>query len=222
MYSLSYAEIFSYLKVAFFETLLMWVVSTVLSILLGSAIGLIIFATRDGLFWKNKPINFIASLFINVIRSIPFIILLVLLLPFTKLVVGTTIGPIAASVSISIAATSFFARLVESSLSDVDKGIIEASKAIGASNFTIIREVLFPEALPGILRGITILAISILGFTAMAGMVGGGGIGDLAIRYGYYRYETDVMIITSVLLIVWVQIIQNIGDYFAKKVEGHK
>ncbi len=219
MNNLSYTELFEYLRIALLETLFMWGISMVISILLGTAIGLIIFATREGLFWENRVLNFIASFLTNIIRSIPFIILLVLLLPLTKLLIGTTIGPLAASISISISSTCFFARLVESSLSDVDKGVIESAKAIGASNFTIIKEVLFPEAFSGILRGITILAIAILGSTAMAGMVGGGGIGDLAIRYGYYRYQTNVMVVTSVLLIVLVQIVQTVGDYFAKKTE---
>jgi D-methionine transport system permease protein len=217
--SLSYTELFDYLRVAFLETMLMWGTSIVISILLGIAIGLIIFATREGLFWENRVVNFTVSFLINIIRSIPFIILLVLLLPLTKVLIGTTIGPLAASVSISISSICFFARIVESSLSDVDKGVIEAGKAIGASNFTIIKEILFPEAFAGILRGITILAITILGATAMAGMVGGGGIGDLAIRYGYYRYQTNVMVVTSILLIILVQIVQTVGDYFAKKAE---
>jgi len=220
MYSMSWSELFARLNNAFFETLLMWVTASILSIIVGTLVGLIIFATRDGLFWKNKILYYSLSAFINTIRSVPFMILLIFILPFTKILIGTTIGPFAASVSISITAVAFFARLVEISLSDVDKGIIEASKALGASNFIIFKEVLFPEAIPSLIRGITVLSISVLGLTAMAGMFGGGGLGDLAIRYGYYRYEIKVMVATSVILILWVQLFQGFGDYLAKKSEN--
>jgi D-methionine transport system permease protein len=219
MYNISWSELFARLNTAFFETLLMWFTAGILSIIVGTLIGLVIFTTRDGLIWKSNTLYYSFSTFINAVRSIPFIILLIFILPFTKFLIGTTIGPFAASVSISITAVAFFARLVEMSFSDVDKGIIEASKALGASNFTIVKEVLFPEAIPSLIRGVTVLSISILGLTAMAGMFGGGGIGDLAVRYGYYRYETKVMLVTSVVLIVWVQLIQAIGDYLAKKSE---
>lgn len=219
MYNISWSELFTRLNDAFFQTLLMWIVASILSIVVGTILGLLIFATRDGLIWKNKILYYFLSTFINTIRSIPFIILLIFILPFTKFLIGTTVGPFAASVSISITAVAFFARLVEMSFSDVDKGIIEATKAIGASNFTIVKEVLFPEAIPSLIRGITVLSVSILGLTAMAGMFGGGGIGDLAVRYGYYRYETKVMLATSVVLIIWVQLTQGIGDYLARKSE---
>jgi D-methionine transport system permease protein len=219
MSSLSFSELFGYLKTAFFETFLMCSVSLVISVILGLFTGLVIFTTRDGTFWQNRILNVVGGALINIIRSIPFIILLVLLIPVTKLVVGTIIGPMSASISLSVASFAFFARMVESSLSEVDKGVIEASKAFGASNWAIIRSVLLPEALPGIYRGITILAIALIGNSANAGMVGGGGIGDLAIRFGYYRYQTDVMIVTVVLLIVLVQIIQMTGDWIARKAE---
>jgi D-methionine transport system permease protein len=219
MKSLSLSELLSYLKTAFYETFLMCGVSLVISVGFGIIIGLAIYTTRDGIFWQNKTLNFLGGLLINIIRSIPFIILLVLLLPVTKFILGTTIGPLPASISLSVASLAYFARLVESSLSEVDKGVIEASKAFGASNLTIIRGVLLPEALPGIYRGITILAIGLIGNSASAGMVGGGGIGDLAIRFGFYRYQTDIMIITVVLLVVLVQIIQMFGDWIAKRTE---
>lgn len=163
--------------------------------------------------------NFISGFIVNVIRSTPFVILLVLLLPFTRLVVGTSIGPVAASVPLGIVAIAFYARLVESALHEVDKGVIEAATAMGASHFQIVKDVLLPESLGGLLRGFTITAVSLIGYSAMAGIVGGGGVGDLAIRFGYYRYQTDVMIITVVLLIVLVQIIQSVFDLAAKKVE---
>jgi D-methionine transport system permease protein len=214
-----FEQLFIELKNAFFETFLMCGITILISAVLGAALGLFIFATRRDLFWENKALNFIGGFLINIVRSIPFIILLVVLLPVTQLLVGTAIGPLAATVSLSVASTAYFARLVESALCEVDKGVIEASKALGARNSTIIFEVLFPEALPGIYRGLTIMAIGLLANSANAGMVGGGGIGDLAIRFGYYRYQTDVMITTVVLLIVLVQIIQTLGDWIAKRTE---
>jgi D-methionine transport system permease protein len=219
MNSLPFSELLGYLKTAFLETFLMCSVSLVISIILGLAIGILIYTTREELFWENRILHTISGVLINIIRSIPFIILLVLLLPLTKLIVGTSIGPLAACVSLVFASFAYFARLVESSLSAVDRGIIEASRAFGASNFDIIKSVLLPEALPGILRGVTILAIGLVANSANAGMVGGGGIGDLAIRFGYYRYQTDMMIITVALLIVIVQIIQMAGDWVALKTE---
>lgn len=219
MNRLPFSELAGYLQTAFLETFLMCGLSLILSVILGLTVGIAIYTTRDGLFWENRTLNMVSGVLINIIRSIPFIILLVLLLPLTKLIVGTSIGPLAACVSLTFASFAYFARLVESSLCGVDKGIIEASRAFGASNFDIIKSVLLPEALPGILRGVTILAIGLVGNSANAGMVGGGGIGDLAIRFGYYRYQTDIMFITVILLVVIVQIIQMAGDWIAVRVE---
>ena len=151
------------------------------------------------------------------IRSTPFVILLVLLLPLTQKLIGTTIGPAAASVPLSIAAIAFYARLVEGSLWEVDRGVIEAAISMGATPWMIIKDVLLPESLSGLLRGLTITAVSLIGYSAMAGIVGGGGIGDLAIRFGYYRYETNVMLITVILLVLLVQFVQSGGDYISKK-----
>jgi D-methionine transport system permease protein len=217
MIKIEFSELLGNLKTAFFETFIMCGTSISLSILLGIPLGLFIFITRKGLFWENKALNFIGGILVNMIRSTPFVILLVLLIPFTQIVVGSTIGPLAASVPLSIAAVAFYARLVENSLCEVDKGVIEAAIATGASNWLIIKDVLLAEALPSLLRGLTVTAISLVGYSAMAGIVGGGGVGDLAIRFGYYRYQTDVMIITVVLLIVLVQAIQSLGDFAAKK-----
>jgi len=147
------------------------------------------------------------------------VILLVLLLPLTQLLLKTTIGPQAASVPLSVAAIAFYARLVQGSLCEVDPGVIEAALAFGASPFMIIRTMLFREAMPGLLRGLTVTIISLVGYSAMAGIVGGGGIGDLAIRFGYYRYQTNVMIITVVILVVLVQAIQVLGDYLARRAD---
>lgn len=155
----------------------------------------------------------------NIIRSVPFVILLVLLLPLTQLLLGNTIGPIAASVPLSVAAIAFYARPVDSALREVDKGIIEAALAFGASPMRIICTVLLPEASAGPLRGLTITLVSLIGYSAMAGIVGGGGVGDTAIRYGYYRYETEVMVVTVVALIVLVQVVQMLGDWLAKRAD---
>ncbi len=219
MLRISFAELIQNLIKAFYETFLMCSAAITLAILLGVPIGLFVFITRKGMFWENKILNFIGGFLINIIRSTPFVILLVLLIPITKIIVGSTIGPLAASVPLSVISVAFFARLVENALCEVDKGVIEAAIATGASNFMIVKDVLLAEALPGILRGLTVTTISLIGYSAMAGIVGGGGIGDLAIRFGYYRYQTDVMLITVALLIALVQILQTLGDFIAKKAD---
>ncbi len=215
----NYTELLDNLIVAFKETFLMCGISLGLAVGVGVPLGILLYSTSRGLFWENRPLNLFSGFLVNIIRSTPFVILLVLLLPFTRLVVGSSIGPIAASVPLGIVAIAFYARLVEGSLHEVDKGVIEATTAMGASHFQIIKDVLLPEALGGLIRGFTITAISLVGYSAMAGIVGGGGVGDLAIRFGYYRYQTDVMVITVILLIVFVQLIQSMGDRSAKKAE---
>ncbi|CAG7646957.1 Methionine import system permease protein MetP [Paenibacillus solanacearum] len=204
---------------AFYETLYMVGLSLIIAIVVGIPLGILLFISDRGLFAENRFVNQVLGVIANIIRSIPFLILLVLLLPFTQWLLGTTIGPTAAAVPLSVAAIPFYARLVESSLREVSKGVIEAAVAAGAKPWLIIREVLLPEAKPGIISGLTITAISLLGFSAMAGTVGGGGIGDLAIRFGYYRYDNQVLFTTVILLIVMVQIIQFIGDWAARKVD---
>lgn len=189
----------------------------VISLIIGGALGLLLYLTSSKLFFKNKLANTIAGFIINIIRSLPFIILLVLLLPITKIIVGSNIGPEAATVPITIAAIAFFARLSESAFSEVDNGIIEAAISSGASLHLILFDVLIVEAFPSLIRAITVNLVSLIGFSAMAGIVGGGGIGDLAIRYGYYRYETGVMIVTVLILLILVQLIQFIGDGLAMK-----
>lgn len=200
-----------------YETALMIGISFSLSLIFGLTLGFILYLTSGKTFFeKTISLNKTVSAFINIIRSIPFIILVVFSLPLTFILVGTKIGPIAASVPLSIAAIVFFARLVESALKEVDAGVIEAAIATGASHFLIIKNVLLVEAAPAIVRGITITFINLIGCSAMAGMVGGGGIGNLAIQYGYYRYETGVMIFTIVILVVIVQLAQLTGDRIAK------
>lgn len=203
---------------AFFETLQMVGISLSVSIIIGVPLGLLLFVTGKNLFWQNRVVHTIAGFIINMIRSTPFVILLVILLPFTQKIVGSTIGPIAASVPLAVAAIVFYARLVEGSLCEVDPGVIEAAVSFGATPFQVIKNVLIPESLSGLLRGLTITTISLIGYSAMAGIVGGGGIGDLAIRFGYYRYQTDIMFATVAILIIIVQAVQMIGDRISQRV----
>ncbi|MBY0453941.1 MAG: ABC transporter permease [Burkholderiaceae bacterium] len=207
------------LVTAFGETFLMVGIASVLAIVAGLPLGFLLHVTSRKLFWANRFAHLSGNFLVNVVRSVPFVILLVLLLPLTQWVLGTTIGPTAASVPLSVAAIVFYARLVEASLCEVDPGIIEASQAFGASPLRIICTVLFPEALPGFVRGFTVTLISLIGFSAMAGIVGGGGVGDLAIRFGYYRYQTDVMVATVVALVVLVQMVQMLGDWLAQRAD---
>ncbi|MBW8350819.1 ABC transporter permease [Bacillus sp. IITD106] len=204
------------LNKAFFETIYMVAISLFIAILVGLPLGVILFVTDEGMFLKNKYVKTIVGFLINLIRSIPFIILLVLLIPLTKLIVGKAIGPTAASVSLSVAAIPFFARIVETAFREIDKGVIEASISVGATPWMIIKDVLIPEAKSSIIQGVTLTTISLVAYSAMAGVVGGGGIGDLAIRFGYYRYDTVIMVTTVVVLVVLVQLIQFLGDSWAK------
>lgn len=204
---------------AFKETLLMIGISLSISLVIGLPLGILLFVTDKGLFWENRFIKGIFGFVVNLIRSIPFIILLVALFPLTNLIVGKTIGPVAASVSLSVAAIPYFARLVEGSLREIDKGVIEASIAVGATPWMIIKDVLIPESKSSIIRGVTLTVISLVAYSAMAGVVGGGGIGDLAIRFGYYRYDNTIMISTVAILIILVQVLQFAGEWVAKSID---
>ena len=204
---------------AFKETLIMIGISLSASLVLGLPLGILLFATGQGLFWENRYIKTIFGFAVNLIRSVPFIILLVALFPLTDLLVGKTIGPVAASVSLSVASIPFFARLVESSLREIDKGVIEAAIAVGATPSMIIKDVLIPEARTSIIQGVTLTVISLVAYSAMAGVVGGGGIGDLAIRFGYYRYDNTIMIATVAILVIFVQVIQLGGDWISKAID---
>jgi D-methionine transport system permease protein len=214
-----YLPLLGDLTPAFGETFLMVGVSTLFAIIGGLPLGFLLYITERRLFWENQTAHVVGSIVVNLIRSLPFVILLVLLLPLTQWILGTTIGPTAAAVPLSVAAVAFYARLVEGALCEVDPGIIEAAQAFGASPLRIIFGVLLREALPGFLRGLTITLISLIGYSAMAGIVGGGGVGDLAIRFGYYRYQTDVMIITVIALVILVQVVQSAGDLLAKRAD---
>lgn len=209
-------ELIADLSHAFGETFLMVSVATFFAVVGGLPLGFLLHVTSRKLFWHNRLVNAVGNFLVNIIRSIPFVILLVLLLPLTQWVLGTTIGPTAAAVPLSVAAIAFYARLVEASLCEVDPGVVEAAEAFGASPLRIIASVLFLEALPGFLRGLTVTLISLIGYSAMAGIVGGGGVGDLAIRFGYYRYQTNVMVVTVVALVFLVQVVQSLGDWLAR------
>ena len=187
-----------------------------IAVILGGLLGLFLFATTNPLFVRNRVANQVVGVILNITRSIPFLILMILLLPLSKVIVGTKIGSTAVIVPLSIASIAFFARLAEASFSDVNKGVLEAAVASGSGKWRVIWKILFPEALPSLVKNITVTAISILGFSAMAGLVGGGGLGDLAYRYGYQRYQIEIMIICVLILIILVQLMQWAGDLIAK------
>lgn len=213
-----FVELIPDINTAFIQTIYMITISLVVAVAVGLPVGILLYVTDRGLFLENRSIQNVLGIVVNMVRSIPFIILLVALIPLTNAIVGTTIGPTAASVSLSVAAIPFFARIVETALREIDKGVIEAAIAAGATPWMIIKDVLLLEAKSGIISGITLTLISLVGFSAMAGTVGGGGIGDLAIRFGYYRYDNTIMIATVVILIILVQVIQILGDFIAKVV----
>ena len=204
------------------ETVYMTVVSTLLGYVLGLPAGILLAVTdKDGI-RPNAACYKVLDVIANIIRSIPFLILLILLIPFTRALIGKSYGSTATIVPLVIAAAPFIARMVESSLKEVDAGVIEAARSMGASDFTIITKVMLVEARTSLITGSTIAIGTILGYSAMAGSVGGGGLGDIAIRYGYYRYETDIMIVTVVLLIILVQIFQTIGMHVASKLDRRR
>ncbi len=206
---------------SFLETLLMVGVSGALGAAVGIPLGILLYTTATGGIRPagafNKPLGWI----VNAVRSTPFIILLVAIIPLTRLIAGTSIGTTAAIVPLTIAAAPLIARLVETSLREVDKGLIEAAQSMGATDLQIITKVLVPEALPGIIAGLTIALVALVGASAMAGAIGGGGLGDMGIRYGYQRFMPEVMLAVVVILIAFVQSIQSFGDWLVRRV-SHK
>ncbi|WP_202424363.1 methionine ABC transporter permease [Duganella levis] len=201
------------------QTLVMLGIGLTAAILIGGPLGIMLFLVGDGQSLQNRPAALVLGWLVNTVRSFPFIILLVALVPFTRIIAGTSIGPLAAAVPLSFAAIPYFARLVEQNLREVPRGVIEAAHAMGASEFQIILRVLLVEARSGLVLALTVLSISFLSYSAVAGVVGGGGIGDLAIRYGYYRFETDIMVATVAILILMVQVIQFTGNRIAKRID---
>lgn len=200
------------------DTLLMLGGSLVLTVILGVPLGVLLYLSGKGRLAANPVLNAVLSLIVNVLRSVPFIILLIVMLPVTVLLVGTSLGVAGAIPPLVVGAAPFYARLVETALREVDKGVVEATQAMGGSTFQIVTRALLPEALPGIIAGATVTAIALVSYTAMAGVVGAGGLGDLAVRFGYQRFQTDIMVVTVVLLLILVQILQMIGDRLVAKV----
>lgn len=201
---------------ALLETLRMVLVSTFFAVVIGFIPAIIMVVTDDKGLHPNKLVYKCLDFVINILRSFPFIILMIAIVPLTRAIVGTTIGTNAAIVPLTIGAAPFAARVIESSLKEVDYGIIEAAKSFGATNMQIIFKVLLKEAYPSIILGITLTVISVIGYSAMAGAIGGGGLGDVAIKYGYYRFKTDLMIYTVIVLIIVVQLFQSLGTILYK------
>ena len=203
------------------DTLNMLLGSMLFTVLLGLPLGVLLFLTGPRQMFEQRALYAVLSLVVNVLRSVPFVILLILMIPLTVLITGTSLGVAGAIPPLVVGATPFFARLVETALREVDRGIIEATQAMGASTLQIIFRALLPEALPGIWAAMTVTAITLVSYTAMSGLIGGGGLGDLAVRYGYQRYQPDVMAVTVILLLILVQVLQMVGDrlviHFSRK-----
>ncbi|MFD0868951.1 methionine ABC transporter permease [Paenibacillus residui] len=206
--SIDWAEIARETK----QTLIMLGLSTLFTFIIGLPMGILLYLTTKGNLLQNRAVNLITSFIVNVLRSVPFVVLMVALIPLTKLMVGTSMGVKGTIPPLVIAAAPFFARLVETALREVDRGVIEAAQSMGAGRAQIVLRVLLPESLPGLIAGITITTVTLVSYTAMSGMIGGGGLGDLAIRYGYQRFQTEVMIATVLILIILVQVLQMVGD----------
>ncbi|MEK1907171.1 MAG: methionine ABC transporter permease [Pseudomonas sp.] len=203
------------------DTLNMLGGATLFTVLLGLPLGVLLFLTGPRQMFEQRALYAVLSLLVNVLRSVPFVILLILMIPLTVLITGTSLGVAGAIPPLVVGATPFFARLVETALREVDRGIIEATQAMGATTLQIIFRALLPEALPGLIAAATVTAITLVSYTAMSGLIGGGGLGDLAVRYGYQRYQPDVMAVTVILLLILVQVLQTVGDklvvHFSRK-----
>lgn len=198
------------------ETLYMLVLSGFFSVLLGFPLGIVLILTEKEGLAENRFINQILNTLINILRSVPFIILVIILFPLSRLIVGTPIGTKASIVPLAISAAPFVARVTESSIKEVDRGVVELGLSLGASNFEIITRILIPEALPSIISGITLTMVNLIGYSAMVGAIGGGGLGDLALQYGHYRKKTDILIVSVIVIILLVQIVQFIGDSLSR------
>ena len=204
---------------ATYETLYMTAISTVVTFILGLVIGIVLFLTSPNQLWANKIVNFLTGSLVNIFRSIPFIVLIILLIPFTKFLLGTIRGANAALPALIIGAAPFYARMVLIALREIDKGVIEAARSMGAKTSTIIWKVLVPESLPALISGITVTAVALVGYTAMAGIIGAGGLGNLAFLDGFQRNRQDVTLMATILILVVVFIIQWIGDLFTERID---
>ena len=202
---------------ATWQTVEMVFVSCLFAVVFGLPLGVVLFVTRNAQLLQKPVVHWVIGMIVNILRSIPFIILLVAITPLTRLIVGTSIGTVAAMVPLAVSAIPFFARIVESALSEVPAGLVEASLSMGATVFQIVRRVLIPEAMSSIVRGATLTLITLVGYSAMAGAIGGGGLGNLAIAYGFERFEVGVMVVTVAILVVMVQLMQWAGDYVSRR-----
>ena len=217
---MDFASYWKLISTPFIQTIQMVTFSTLFSVILGLPIGVLLYITdseEKGGIIPKPVLNAILSRIVNVLRSFPFIILMILIMPLSRLIIGTAIGTKATIIPLSIAAAPFVARVIESALREVDPGVVQAAKAMGSTNWQIVCKVLIPEAMPSLVSGITLTIINLIGYSAMAGAIGGGGLGDLAIRYGYQRFRTDIMIITVIIIILLVEIIQLIGNKIVAK-----
>lgn len=210
-------KLFELFTVAAGETLLMVSLSSFFSIILGFPLGVILYLSQKDSLHPNSLVNNLVGGLVNTARSFPFIILMIVLFPLSRFIVGTTIGTVAAIVPLSIAASPFVARVIEGALKEVNPGVIEAARSMGSSSSQIVLKVLIPEALPGIVTGITLTVINIIGYSAMSGAIGGRGIGDVAIREGFYKFKPDILIISVIILLVLVQIVQLTGNYISNQ-----
>ncbi|GEP19770.1 methionine ABC transporter permease [Pediococcus argentinicus] len=204
---------------ATWETVWVTLVSVLFTAIFGYLIGLLLFETRNSDNVLVKILNWLVGLFVNVFRSLPYIILIILLLPFTQKLTGTMVGPVAALPSLIFSASPFFARIVEIAFREIDPGILEASDAMGASEWTIIFKVLLPESMPALVSGLTVTAISLVGYTAMAGAIGAGGLGQLAYQDGFLQYNNTIVLVASALIIIFVFILQGLGDFLVKRID---
>ncbi len=215
-----YFELFNKLVIpATFDTLYMVFFSSIFTIIFGLILGIVLYITAKDSIYEMPVLNEVLNFIVNVGRSIPFVILMIAVFPLSKFIVGTVIGSTATIVPLTIASIPFVARVIQNALSELDKGVIEAAMSFGASNFEIIFKVLIPETAPSIVNGITLTIISIIGYSAMAGYVGGGGLGDVAIRYGFIRYRLDILYTTIIIMVILVQIVQVIGNIISAKLD---
>lgn len=202
---------------AIYETVYMVFFSSLFSIAIGLVMGIVLYVTEKGNILQNVFINKVLGTIVNIGRSVPFVIMMIAVFPLSKFIVGTSIGSTASIVPLTVAAAPFVARMVETSLKELDRGVIEASISMGATEWQIITKVMIPETAPSIILGITMTIINIIGYSAMAGTIGGGGLGDIAVRYGYQRFRTDILIVSVVIMIIMVQLIQWIGNFISKR-----
>ena len=207
------------LAAATWETIYMMLISTFFTALFGLPLGIALVMTEEKGLWPLPWLQRIVGFGVNLFRSIPFIVLVVWMIPVARMVVGTSLGPTAACVSLIVGAAPFYARLVETSLREVDKGVVEAARAMGATRWQIVRKVYLPEALPGLVAGITVTCITLVSYSAITGILGGGGLGDLAYRFGFQSFQTDVMVLATAVLVIMVQIIQSIGDRLVQAID---